>query len=225
MKKSFSLVVILLISSVTYSQVEVGIFAGPQATTASYTVTKKKQKTEYKYGFNAGVTLKVPFDKNLFFAPAIFYSMKGYKVALTHFTYPPDTLAKDNDTRIHTLELAALLQYDLGKDPGHAFIKVGPTLDFNLSGKETFTLTNGNSVTRNMPFDFTGHYGPIAANFLFQLGYETGSGIFFFGQYSHGLASINNEDKGPGIKHRVFAVSIGKYLNRKKIVIDTKNKE
>ncbi len=215
----------LLLSFIANSQVEVGLFAGPQATSASYKVFGKKQKSDYKYGVMAGVNLKAPFDKNLFFTPAIYYSMKGYKVAFTQFAYPPDTAAKDNNTTIHTIELAALLQYDLGQGPGHAFIKLGPTLDFHLFGKEKFNLKNGTAVDRNMKFSFDGDYGYVGANLLLQFGYETGSGFFIFGQYTHGVGSISNAEGGPRIFHRAFGLSFGKYLNRKKIVIDTRNKE
>ncbi len=223
--KTFLVIPVLFLSFIANSQVEVGVFAGPQATSTNYTIAGKKQKSSYKYSGMAGVNLKVPFDKNLFFAPAVFYSMKGYKVVFSNFVYPPDTLAKNNNTTIHTVELAALLQYDLGKDPGHAFIKLGPSLDFHLSGKEKFTLANGTSVNRKMIYSFDGDYGHFSANLLLQLGYETANGLFFFGQYTHGLASTNNEDGGPNIRHRAVGISFGKYLNRKKIVIDTRNRE
>ncbi|NOT52737.1 MAG: PorT family protein [Chitinophagaceae bacterium] len=220
MKKVFSFIAAILLSLMANSQVEVGLFAGPQATTTKYNVFNQKQKSDYKYGFQAGVQLKVPFDKNLFFAPACFYSMKGYKVVFSDFVFPPDSTAKDNNTVIHTVELAALLQYDLGQGPGHAYIKAGPSLDFHLFGKEEFTLMDGTLVSRNMKFS-NGDYGHFSANLLFQFGYETASGFFFFGQYTHGLASTNNADGGPRIYHRAYGISIGKYLNRKKIVIDT----
>jgi Outer membrane protein beta-barrel domain len=223
--KFFLLIFITLaISLSAISQVEFGLFAGPQITSTHYTIYNIKQKNDPKFGFQAGVGLKVPFDINLSFAPSAFYSLKGYKVTFTQFAFPPDTTAIDNNTTIHSFELAALLQYDLGKKSDHFFIKAGPSLDFQLFGKEKFNLTDGTSVNRNMKFSF-GDYGHYSASILTQFGYETGSGLIIFAQYSHGLSSINNADGGPQIRHRVFGISIGKYLNRKKITIDTKNKE
>ncbi len=224
MKKIYSLSVILLITLTAHSQFDIGIFAGPQATGALYTILNQKQKNEMKYGFQAGVGLKVPFENKLFFAPAAFYSMKGYKVTFTEFAFPPDTNAKDNNTSIHTFELAALLQFDLSNKPSHVFLKAGPTLDFLLFGKETYNLKNGTSVSRNMKFS-DGDYGHFSANMLAQIGYETGGGFMIFAQYTHGMASTSNADGGPKIRHRAYGISIGKYLNRKKIVIDTRNKE
>lgn len=224
-KKAGSLCIGFLIFLSANSQFEIGLFAGPQATAARYTILNQKQKNEIKYGFQAGIGFKVPFENKLYFSPAAFYSLKGYKVSFTEFRYPPDTAAKDNNTTIHTFELAALLQYDFSNNPGHVFIKVGPSIDFHLSGKETFHLKNGTSVNRNMKFSTQGEYGHFSANMLLQLGYETGGSFFIFGQYSHGMASTNNEDKGPKIRHRAYGLSLGYYFNRKKIVIDTRNKE
>jgi putative sterol carrier protein len=224
MKKVPFLTTALFISLFASSQVEVGIFGGPQATAARYTILNQQQKNEFKYGFQAGVAFKVPFDEKLFFSPAAFYSLKGYKVTFTEFAFPPDHNAKDNNTTIHTFELAALLQYDIGTQPGHVFIKVGPSLDFHLFGNETYNLIAGGTVNRKMIFSY-GDYGHFSANMLGQLGYETNSGFMLFAQYTHGMASTNNADGGPKIRHRAYGISIGKYLNRKRIVIDTKNKE
>ncbi len=224
MKKVLILATTLFMSLFASSQVEVGVFAGPQATAARYTILNQKQKNEFKYGFQTGVALKVPFENKLFFAPAAFYSMKGYKVTFSEFAFPPDTNAVNNNTTIHTFELAALLQYDFGSQPGHVFIKAGPSLDFHLFGKETYNLMAGGTVSQNMKFS-NGDYGHFSANMLAQIGYETSGGFMFFAQYTHGMASTNNADGGPKIRHRAYGISIGKYLNRKKIVIDTKNKE
>jgi len=215
MKKATFLPILIGICLSGYSQNRFGIFAGAQTSTAKYTVAEIKQPTEYKYGFNTGMCLKIPFDVNLFFSPAIFYSLKGYKVAFNKHVYPPDTAAINNNTTIHTLEVAPLLQYDFGKQPSHFFIKAGPSVDFQLTGKETFQLKTGSSVDRQMPFGFTA-YGHYSVNLLFQLGYETQSGFMIFGQFTDGLANINNADGGPTIKHKAFGITIGKYFIRKK---------
>jgi hypothetical protein len=224
MKCIYCLLFTLFTTFIASSQVEFGIFAGPQATGARYTILNQKQKNVLKYGFQAGVAGKVPFEGRLFFAPEAFYSLKGYKVTLTQFVYPPDINAKDNNTTIHCFELATLLEYDLGAQPAHVFIKAGPSLDFHLFGKETYNLVAGGSVSRKMPFS-NEDYGHFSGNMLLQLGYETGNGLMIFAQYTHGMASTNNADYGPKIRHRAYGISIGKYLNRKKIVMDTKNKE
>jgi hypothetical protein len=224
MKKLIAAITFILFTVAGTAQIEFGIFAGPQMTSSKYTVRGEKQSNKYKYGFQAGASLKIPFDNQLYFSPAIFYSLKGYKVTLEQRAFPPDTNAVDNNTTWHTAELAFLLQYDFSKEANHFFIKLGPSLDFQLSGTEKFTLEDNSMVNQKIVFDFT-RYGRYAANAIIQLGYEASSGFFVFGQYSHGLGSVNNADLGPRIRHRVINLSMGMYLRRKKIVIDTRNKE
>jgi hypothetical protein len=213
--------------SPVWSQNKLYLFAGPQASAARYTILNQKQEMTLKYGFQAGINMKTLFEGPIYFAPAAFYSLKGYDVAFTEFRDPPSVTAVDNNTTIHTFELAPLIQVDLSNNPSHAFFKFGPSLDFQLFGKETFdTVVNGSrgTVSRNMKFSFT-DYGRYSANFLLQFGYESASGFLIFAQYTHGMGSINNHDGGPKIRHRVYGISIGKLLNRKKIVMDTRNRE
>jgi Outer membrane protein beta-barrel domain len=197
------------------SQVRFNIFAGPQATTSHYTINDTKQPSQLKYGFQAGAGLKIPFEDKLSFSPAAFYSMKGYKVKFNQYAYPPSFTAKDNNTTIHTFETAFLLQYDLSRQPGHCFLKGGPSLDFQLFGKEKFTTLSDSMVNRNMKFGFA-DYGHFSANMLLQFGYESPGGLLLFAQYSYGLTSINNTDGGPRIRNLVYGISIGKYISRKK---------
>jgi len=214
----------LLLSLNAASQNRVAIFAGPQASTANYSIQNQKQDTKMKYGFNAGVAMKVPFDGFLYFAPAAFYSMKGYDVTYNLYNSLPDINATDNSTRFHSFEIAALLQFDLSPNPNHIFIKAGPSLDFMISATEKFNLISGGSVSRTMKFG-PGEYGRYSANLLAQLGYETANGFLIFAQFTHSPANLSNRDGGPSIKHKVFGLSVGKYFNNKKIVIDTRNRE
>lgn len=207
---------LLIFSSVTcFAQVNIGIFAGPQITSARYSVNSEKQSTSSKYGFQLGTNLKVPFENKLYFAPAIFYSLKGYKVKLDQPSPLPDPLAIDNNTTIHTFELAALLQYDFTGNPDHFFVRLGPSIDIQLYGKEKFNRKNDAAIDRQMVFSYT-KYGRFGANLIVQLGYETSKGVFFSGQYGHGMGNINNADFGPYILHRTYGLSIGKYIATKK---------
>lgn len=202
----------LTLSLFVNGQLQIGILAGPQVTSARYSIMDTKQSIDKKFGFQLGMNGKVPFDNNLYFAPQVYYSLKGYKAAFTQHAYPPDATATDNNTTIHTLELAALLEVDLSKNPGHFFFRGGPSLDFQLFGKEKFNLLNGDFVDRKMKYGFT-EYGRYAANAIAQLGYESSSGLTLFLSYSFGLTNISNVDDGPNIRHRVFGISVGQYLH------------
>lgn len=205
---------IALLSVHAQGKPDFGIFAGPQISTAKYTILGDKQSVSNKYGFQLGGTMKIPFENRLYFSPMAFYSLKGYKVELSRPSFPPDTLALDNNTTIHTVELAALLQYDFSSKPNHFFLRFGPALDFQLSGREKFNLKNGSAVDRNMIWDF-GSYGRYAASAIIQFGYETASGLTLTANYDRGIATINNADGGPKIRHRVFALTVGKYFKKK----------
>ena len=104
MKIFISIVIALFITNSASSQIQFGLFGGPQATSASYKIKDVKQKTDYKIGFQAGGMMKVPFEGNLYFAPAVFYSMKGYKAAFNRVSLPPDSFAVDNNTTFHNFK-------------------------------------------------------------------------------------------------------------------------
>lgn len=218
------LIVLLFASQAITAQNQVALFAGPQMSTANYSIRNQKQETGFKYGLHAGIGMKVPFDGFLYFAPSVYYSYKGYDVTYNLPNSLPDINAIDNSTRFHTLELAALLQFDLSPKPSHVFIKAGPALDFMLFAKEKFNLIGGGTVSRNMKFG-PGEYGRYSANLITQLGYEKDGGFIVYFQFTHSPANLSNRDGGPIIKHKVFGLTFGKYLSRKKIVIDTRVRE
>jgi hypothetical protein len=203
---------IVLSSFACLGQVQLAFFAGPQATTAYYTVREHKQPTEFKYGVMAGAAAKVVFDKQFFFYPSIYYSLKGYKVTLNDPSFPPTELANNNNTTIHTIEIAPLFQIDFNKKPAHPFVRFGPAVDYALAGREKFDTTSSTgsigTIDRPMLFSF-GDYGHFSAQAIIHLGYETGKGLMFFAFYEHGIGSMNNADNGPKILHRIAGVSVG----------------
>jgi len=196
------------------AQVKVGLFAGPQITSARYTINGIKQSTDYKYSLQVGAGLKVPFEGHLYFAPALYYSMKGYKVAFNNISFPPDSNAVNNNTRIHTIEAAPLFQIDFSNKPSHVFIQIGPALDFVISGREQFTLKNGQTVNRKMQFSIVDHYGIVTASGIVHLGYQAKNGLTVFAHYTYGIGSADNTDLGPIIQHREMGISIGKYWGK-----------
>lgn len=213
MKILFSTLTLLLTFS-GYSQVQLGFFAGPQATGVRYTVNEKRQESSLKIGVNAGLQIKVPFENRLSFAPSIMYNLRGYKVdRFTGIAFPPDSSAVNVNTSFHTVELAFLLQHDFNLDPGHFFIRFGPSLDFALFGNEKFTANNNSTVDRNMKFSFS-DYGHYLASAIIQVGYEARNGLFVYGHYNYGLTTMNNADYGPAIGNRAAGFSIGKYIKK-----------
>ncbi|RYY54363.1 MAG: PorT family protein [Chitinophagaceae bacterium] len=213
MKRFLLLTAITCLAFLSHAQNKVLLYGGPQLASAFYSVNGKEQHVNTKPGFHLGTAMKVPFEGHFYFAPTVFYSLKGYKVDLTEPSTPPDPMATANDTRIHTLEVAPLFQFDIGKKASHFFFRFGPTIDVQLSGRETFTLQDKSKVSRKMKYSFK-DYGYVGANVMATLGYETRGGSFFGVTLSHGLGSINNTDYGARILHQVAGISFGKYIRR-----------
>ena len=210
-RKFLLLIIILIKGIVSTAQTRFSFFAGPQATTVHYVVKGSEQSTDFKFGFQAGAGAKIEFDNRLYFSPAIYYSLKGYKVVLKQATYPPGALAINNNTNVHTLETAFLLQYDFSSRSSHFFLKAGPSLDFQLAGREKFDLGDGSKIDRKMKYGFA-DYGRYAASAILQVGYETASNYIFYAHYAHGLSNLNNADEGPSVFYRVLGISVGKYF-------------
>lgn len=218
----------LVISFCCRAQVQFAFYAGPQITSAHYTVNDIKQPNQFKYGFMGGVSCKAEFENQLYFFPSVYYSLKGYKVTLNNPSFPPTEYAKNNNTTIQTVEITPLFQVDFNKNPEHFFVRFGPAVDFAFSGREKFDTVSAfgkvGSVDRPMVFSF-GDYGRISAQAVLHLGYETGHGLMLFAFYEHGIGSMNNADGGPKILHRIAGISIGWLIGKNPLVFDTRVKE
>lgn len=202
------------------AQVRLAAHAGYQSTTVRYTIEDSKQNTGRKNGIVAGLSLKIPFENQLHFFPTIQYSKKGYTVDLKDQAFPPSTIAINNNTTIHTIDFAPLLQFDFSKKPSHVFIRFGPSFDFAISGTESYDTLNmagerGN-VKQDMLFSF-GDYGRISASLAGHIGYQTESGFMVFAHYNYGIGSMNNADYGPRILHRIAGISVGYLFGSRKI--------
>lgn len=211
MSKFFLLTVIISAGFSSSAQTRFNFFIGPQAVTARYHAGNAKQSTSFKSGFQLGAGAKVEFENRLYFAPEVYYSYKGYKVLLHKSASPPDLSAINNNTSIHTLETALLIQYDFNNKPSHPFFKIGPSIDFQLAGKEKFDRVDGSRISRPMKYGFT-DYGRYAMAAVVHLGYETSDNFIFYIHYAQGLTNLSNADVGPSIQYRVIGVSIGKYF-------------
>ena len=216
MKKITIFSVVLTWSLVSAAQVELGVFAGPHASSAIYAIKNVRQSTDFKFGFHAGVDCKIPFEDKLTFVPALSYKMMGYKVVFDRPSFPPDLLAKDNNTTFHEADIDLLLQYDFGKKAGHFFLRAGPSFDFILFGTENYNLMTGESVDRKMKFSVLNNYGRYNVAIVAQFGFETSTGFIIHGDYNQQLFSMSNEDEGPSIRNRLVGVTFGKFLKARK---------
>lgn len=201
------LLLLLSFCSYTVLQAQVSIFAGPQITTANYSIRNADQPTESKPGFMAGIRLTTQIEGPVYFSPSLYYSRKGYKVTFNQEAEPPALGAKNNNTVINTIAFAPLLQFNLSKAKTHLFVRFGPGMDVAFSGTETFDSTGNKRVQQSMRFGSTA-YSPITLYGNIHLGFQHRSGFGFFAHYEHGLSNLNNNDYGPAILHRIAGVSV-----------------
>lgn len=221
--KLFIVLGILFLSIAGNAQVQFACFAGGQATSARYLVNDISQPTKYKPGTMAGVAAKVEFDNQLYFFPAVYYMLKGYKATLNNPAYPPSELATHVDVTVHTIEIAPLFQIDFNKKISHLFVRFGPSIDYAYYGKESVDTSRVPEVRattyRRMLFAFTA-YGRFTAQGNLHFGYETGKGFMMFAFYEHGFGSMNNHDNGPQIFHRIIGLSAGWLFGKNPLVKD-----
>ncbi|MBD0331632.1 MAG: PorT family protein [Chitinophagaceae bacterium] len=197
------------------------MFAGVQASTPKYFIRGKGQPTKSKYGIQAGVNMKIPFENELYFSPAIYYSQKGFKVTFNEPARPPDSSALNNDVTVRTVDVVPLFNIDFSFNPSRLFIKFGPSFEYAVSGIEKFEKINGQRVDRKMTFSYN-DYNRMTVSAIVHLGFETANGFIIFGHYAHGLISMNNADFGPKIKQRIVGLSIGKYFRKQTNVVQVK---
>lgn len=208
----------LLTTFFANSQVLFGASAGPQATGVSYKVDHKKQESSFKLGVNAGLQIKMPLEGRLHFAPSIMYNLRGYKVKYDTPPDMPDTGAIDNNTSFHTIELGFLLQHDFKLEPGHFFIRFGPSLDFALFGNEKYNTKTNGSIEQPMPFSFA-DYGHYLASAIVHFGYEFKNNWYVYGHYNYSIGTMDNVDYGDYIGNRAVGISIGYYFRKSKAVL------
>lgn len=191
------------------------IFAGPQISSAKYTISETDQPTSSKQGFMAGATYKTLIEGPAYFSPMIYFSRKGYKVAFNKPAFPPDSGAVNNSTSINTIQFAPLVQFNFSKKASYLFVRFGPSFDLNLSGKEEFDSTNGKHISRDMVFSFA-DYSYATTSINFHLGFQHKSGFSIFTYYDFGIGSLNNADYGPTIFHRAAGVAVGWKFGRRR---------
>lgn len=154
-------------------------------------------KTDYKTGFNAGVTLNIPVVERFSFAPELVYSQKGYKAHTTFgdFTQTTNFIEAPLLAKIHVINRFNLV--------------IGPQISFLLSTKNKFESGFGtvedkfNEDSDKFRKSLIG--GVVGASF------DVTPNIDIHGRYSIDFQK-NNENgtsETPKFKNQVFQVGLG----------------
>lgn len=211
----YPFLLLLCLFSFIKTNAQLTIFGGPQMTSAEYSIRGASQPTEYKLGFMGGVGLKTLIEGPVYFSPLLFFSRKGYKVSFDRPAFPPDSGAINNNTTVNTIELAPLIQINFSKKDNYGFLRLGPSFDFNLSGKEKFDSTNNKRITKDMVFSFS-NYSHATISMNAQTGFQHKNGFTAFVFINVGVSSFNNADYGPKIFHQSGGVAVGWKLGKKR---------
>lgn len=210
MKFKIGLLSLLICSAlISSAQVSYGVTGGLQQINASVKINSgPKVDVKPGYGFHIGAMLKVPFDKQVFFAPQLLYSLKGVTLKLNDALQ--DSVSR-NKLTIHYIEIPALLQFDTKADGNGLFFLFGPSASIAITGSEKRTFLNGKESIRPMRFAYTA-YGRFEMNLVAKVGYRLQNNWIITGGYSQGLGSIVNDDLGPRIRPRMITLSAGYFF-------------
>lgn len=186
------------------AQIRWAITAGPQINYAGYKSNGTKLATGLVAGFTAGISGRVYFDDKLAFVSGILYSAKGYSVR----SLPTDPSKK---YQLNYLEIPVLLQIDLAAKAGQGlYCRMGPSLGIGISGRESYTGTDGIPVRNAVILSVTGnHFGLFDASLNACLGFMQHKKIFAELVFAYGIGNINNDVLGAVIKTRTAAFRIG----------------
>jgi hypothetical protein len=158
-------------------------------------------------GINLGVQLKADFEPPLQFTGLLSYNMRGYSLT------PLAGDIEKVETKIHYLNLAPLLSYDIATgNTTHFTLTTGPMAGFGFSGTQKITEAGVTNASK-MRFSTSGNYGLFDLAIYNSIGYHFDK-IFVEASYYLGFVSINNNEETDrtNIKNRGLAISVGYYL-------------
>jgi hypothetical protein len=138
MKKIIFLAAGLLLAGAANAQIKFGVAGGADFSNIIKT-DDPNFKTDYKTGFNAGVTLDIHLIGPLSFAPEILYAQKGYQAQTTFGQF---------DQRTNFIDAPLLAKFKLA--PGFSVV-AGPQVSFLLS--TTNTYSNGFSTVAQQRYE------------------------------------------------------------------------
>ncbi|WP_165358948.1 porin family protein [Spirosoma sordidisoli] len=209
--------VLLLIQTVSFAQVRLGITGGGQLVNQAYTFDGQPMSGKGILGYHGGFMLDAIVTDNLSFRPQLLYSVKGAKLPdlgigqllgdLGGLTGLGSLDASVKSTMTY-IEMPLQLVYSLDAGPGWINLGAGPYVAYGLSGKTVSSLAGQNETT---PIDFGS--GEDQAKRLdyglrVSVGYELPSGLVLTGFYSPGLSNISNT-ADQKVKNTAFGLSLG----------------
>jgi hypothetical protein len=201
MKKFFVFAISILSISMANAQsnddgVKIGIKAGANFSNIIKSGDKDFE-TDYKTGFNAGVTLDIPVVPRLSFAPELVFSQKGYKA---------QTLLGDFTQTTSFIEAPILAKINV---VDRFNIVAGPQVSFLVSTKNKFDSGFG-TVEQEYEED-SDKFRKSLVGGVIGASFDISPNIDLHGRYALDFQK-NNEDgtsQTPKFRNQVFQVGLG----------------
>lgn len=157
-------------------------------------------ETEFKPGFNAGITLDIPLVSQLSFAPEIMFSQKGYK------TSSSGILDYDYSVTTNFIEVPILLKI---KTTSGFNLHLGPQVSFLVSTTESFKT--GSDEYRRTVKEENDNLKKSLLGGVIGAGFNLGSRTSLVARYAIDFQK-NNEDgssETPQYKNQVIQLGVG----------------
>lgn len=208
--KYLRIALVLLLATITLvanSQVRFGVKGGLNIT--NYVLDDEKiDDNDAKYGFNAGIYLRLPVAGFISLQPELLYTQKGSKIEMTKYRVVINTKSSTD-----YIELPVLLDFAVF-DALH--VQVGPYFSYLINKEAITSNSSNNSIINQVKEEFK----KVKLN---ELDYGLAFGASFVSRrlelslrYNHGLQTLGKEnivlgDRStfPDVKHSAIYLSLG----------------
>ena len=157
--------------------------------------------TEFKPGFNAGLTMEIPVVNRLAFAPELMFSQKGYKQTGSFLD-----VATEYSVTTNFIEIPILAK--INATDKFSFV-IGPQVSFLSS--TTVKFTSGDQSTQNRVKETNDNLKKRLVGGVAGFGYDFTKALSLNGRYALDLQK-NNENGTSGTpvyKNQVFQLGLG----------------
>jgi hypothetical protein len=206
MKKTITALSIFFLTQHITAQVRVAVKGGWNFSNAKAVYSGVKQKSEFAYGYGAGITAKIPFDGVLHFSPSVMLNKRGFVIK------PSTGTTKSEQYTLTYIDIIPSLSVDFPYKTNSLVIHFGPNFSFTNWGKIKTTDNNNNTSSQKIKFGFE-RYGWIDLGLNAGVAYHMKK-VFVELGYMHGLANINNNEEVDmrNLANRMLSLNVGYYI-------------
>src|SRR5687767_2311277 len=233
MKKLYLFLVLICLTTLSYSQLRMAILGGPHSASVKEQNSIPSWETDIKPGYskraglNLGILIDVPLSSNnrWHFQPGIIYTEKGRKFYMRNDSATSiltDTISSSYNLGINYIDIPLNLTYKIPLSrKASFFVSAGPYVGFFYNGKqknETRIYSSNSFKDEEVRLEAgktEGKFKTFDAGFNARAGFEIGN-VLLSGFLSEGLTSFYTASYNGTFKHQVRGVSIGIWLNKVK---------